>query len=44
MGFKAKLADECIKEATPFIIVRLSKLKNNRIMRFDVHGLENGSG
>ena len=44
MGFKTKFPDECIKETTPFIVVQLDKIKNNRNMRFDVYCLEDSSG
>lgn len=39
MGLKTKLPDERVKEATPFIVVRLGKLKNNWHMGFDIDGL-----
>jgi hypothetical protein len=44
VGFKTKFTDECIKETTPFIVIRLDKIKNNRHMGFDVYCLEDGSG
>jgi hypothetical protein len=44
VGFETKLADECIKEASPFIVVWVSKLKNNRNVRLDVYSLENCGG
>jgi hypothetical protein len=43
-GIQDQISDECIKETTPFIIVRLDKIKNNRNMGFDVYCLEDSSG
>lgn len=39
-----KLADECIKEAAPLIIVWCGELECDRDMRLDVHRMEHGDG
>jgi hypothetical protein len=40
VGGEAKLAKECVKETTPFVVVWLGELEENRNMGLDVHGLE----
>ena len=44
MGGEAELAEECVEETAPFIVVWLGELEENRNMGFDVHGLEDGCG
>jgi hypothetical protein len=44
VGGEAELAEECVEETTPFVVVWLSELEENRNMGLDVHGLEDRCG
>jgi hypothetical protein len=44
MGCEAELSEEHIEEAVPLVIVRVGKLKGDRNVRANVHGLEDSGG